>query len=203
MNQDKVFLNEEAKKIMGKEGNVRGEVIRVNIAYIKFKEGKEKLTLLENRLRELGFPLKLNGFKSLKWYPESLSILIILIAKDIFNWQDEDIFKMGNCAPKSSFIVQLLMRHFFSSRKSYEEFPKYWKSHFDFGEIETIEFNEEEKYFIIRIQRYEFHHIACIYYSGYLLRIAQFIIKSKEITINEQKCINRGDPYHEYIVRWQ
>lgn len=196
-------LKEESAKLMEIKGNVRGEVLRVNVAYIKFREGEEGLVLVEEKLKELGFPLKLKGFKSLKWYPESLSVLIILIAKEIFNWKDKDIFEMGNSAPKSSFIVQLLMRNFLSSRKSFEESPKYWKAHFDFGELETYEFNEEEKYFTILIKGYKFHPIMCIYYSGYFLRIAQLFIKSEKITVEETKCVFKGDPYHEYIIKWQ
>ncbi len=202
MNQNRVPLNEEAAKLMEIQGNVRGEVLRVNVAYIRFREGEEGLILVEEKLGELDFPLKLKGFKSLKWYPESLSVLIILVAKEIFNWSDNDVFEMGNSAPKSSFIFQLLMRNFLSSRKSFEESPKYWKAHFDFGELETFEFNEKEKYFTIRVKGYKFHPIMCIYYSGYFLRIAQFIIKSEKITIKEIKCVYRGDSYHEYMINW-
>lgn len=203
MSSNKVSLKEEAAKLMEIKGNVRGEVLRVNVAYIRFREGEEGLILVQERLRELGFSLKLKGFKSLKWYPESLSVLIILISKEIFNWKDKDIFEMGNCAPKSSFIVQLLMRHFLNQRKSFEESPKYWKAHFDFGELEVFEINEKAKYFTILIKGYKFHPIMCIYYSGYFLRIVQFIVKSEKITIEEKRCVFKGDSFHEYIIKWE
>jgi len=196
-------LKEEMAQLIQIKGNVRGEVLRANAAYIKYREGEEGLILIEEKLEELGYPLKFKGFKSLKWYPESLSVLIILIAKDIFNWKNGDIFEMGNSAPKYSFIVQLLMRHFLSPRKCFEESPKYWKAHFDFGELETVEFNEKEKYLIVRVKGYQFHPLICIYHSGYFLRIAQFVIKSQKITIDEVKCIYKGDSCHEYLIKWQ
>src|SRR4030042_2184188 len=203
MTSNRIPLKEEAARLMNIKGNVRGEVLRVNVAYIRFKEGEEGLILVEEKLGELGCPLKLKSFKSLKWYPESLSVLIVLISKDIFNWSDKDVFDMGNSAPKSSFIVQLLMRHFLSSRKSFEEITKYWKAHFDFGELDTFEFNEKEKYFTILIKGYELHPLMCIYYAGYFLRIAQFIIKSEKITVEETKCIHKGDSHHQYVIKWQ
>jgi len=196
-------LKEEMAQLIQIKGNVRGDVLRANAAYIKYREGEEGLILIEEKLEELGYPLKFKGFKSLKWYPESLSVLIILIAKDIFNWKNSDIFEMGNFAPKYSFIVQLLMRHFLSPRKCFEESPKYWKAHFDFGELETVEFNEKEKYLIVRVKGYQFHPLICIYHSGYFLRIAQFVIQSQKITIDEVKCIYKGDSCHEYLIKWQ
>jgi len=203
MNFNTIELKEEAARLMQIQGNVRGEVFRANAAYIRYREGEEAIILLEEKLTELGFPLKFKGFKSLKWYPEALSVLVILVAKDIFVWKEDDIFEMGNSAPKYSFIVQLLMRHFLSARKCFEECPQYWKAHFDFGELETFEFNEKEKYLIIRVKGYDFHPIMCIYHSGYFLRIAQFVIKSKKINIKETKCIYKGDSYHEYLIKWE
>ena len=203
MDQKAIPLKEEAARLMQIKGNVRGEIFRANAAYIKYRKGEEGLVLVEEKLEELGYPLKFQGFKSLKWYPESLSVLVILVAKEIFNWSDSDIFEMGNSAPKYSFITQLLMRHFLSPRKCFAESPKYWKAHFDFGELETLEFNEKEKYLLVQVKGYDFHPIICIYHSGFFLRIAQFAIKSKKITIKETRCIHKGDPYHEYLIKWQ
>lgn len=203
MEEKVISLKEEATKLLQISGNVRGEVFRANAAYIKYREGEEGLLILEEKLEELGYPLKFQGFKSFNWYPESLSVLVILIAKEIFHWSEQDVFEMGNSAPKYSFIVQLLMRHFLSPRKCFAESPKYWQAHFDFGELETFEFNEKEKYLIFQVKGYKFHPLLCIYHSGYFLRIAQLVIKSQKIKIKETKCVYKGDPYDEYLISWQ
>ena len=203
MNHQEFSLKEEASIVMNLQGNTRGEMLRANIDYIRFREGDEGVNVVEKKLAEIGFPLTIKKFKALKWYPESLSVVIVLIAREVFFWPDKDIFDMGNSAPKSSLVVQVLMRHFLSSRRASEEVPKYWRSNFDFGELETFGFDEEGKTFTIRVKGYKFHPVMCIYYAGYLLRIAQFIIKSPEIKIEEQKCVYNNEFCHEYIVKWQ
>ena len=203
MNFKNSSLKEEAAKLMQLEGNVRGEVFLDNAAYIKYREGEEGLILVEEKLAELGYPLKFTAFTSLKWYPESLSVLVILVAKEIFNWSEDDLFEMGNSVPKFSFIVKMLMGHFISPKKCFEESPKYWKSHFDFGELEAAEFNEKEKYLKVRVKGYKFHPFICACHAGYFLRIAQFVLQGEKITIKETKCIHKGDPYHEYLISWQ
>lgn len=203
MSRETPSLNTEASRVMGLKGNTRGGILRANINYIKFREGENSIALVEKKLAELGFPVSIRKFKLLKWYPEALSVLVVLVAKDVFGWSDKDIFDMGNSAPKDSLMVQLLMRHFSSSRQSFQEMPKYWRANFDFGELESFGFDEQSKNFTIRITGYNFHPVMCIYHSGYFLRIAQFIIRSDEINIEEKKCAFDDSPYHEYEIKWK
>ena len=192
----------EIENLMQIKGNVRGGVIQANVVFIREIAGVEKLKAIEDKMAGLGYPLDFSKINIGEWYPEALSVLIILVAKDLFNWTEKDIFEMGNSAPKYSFISKIVMRYFLSLEKIIKEIPNYWKSHFDFGELESYEFNEKEKYLILHEKGYKFHPLLCIYHSGYFLRIAQFAIKSKEITIKETKCMFKGDSYHEYLIRW-
>jgi len=192
----------EIESLMQIKGNVRGGVIQANVVFIRGKTGEEGLRAIENKMAEFGYPFEFNKIKIGEWYPEALSVSIILVAKDLFNWTEKDIFEMGNSAPKYSFISKIVMRYFLSLEKIIKEIPNYWKSHFDFGELESYKFNEKEKYLILHEKGYKFHPLLCIYHSGYFLRIAQFAIKSKEITTEETKCMFKGDPYHEYIIKW-
>lgn len=197
-------LNQEASRLMAIPGNVRGEIFKGNINYIKFKAGQEGLFLLEERIKDLGLPLRLQRFKSLKWYPEFFSVIIMLAIKEVLNWQDKDIFEMGNQVPKSSFVVQVLMKHFGSLKKSFNEYPRYWRAHFDFGDLEIVTLNEQDKYFIFRIRDYAFNSVACAYYAGYFLRISQFNIKSEKIRILENRCSHKEEiDFHEYQVEWE
>lgn len=197
-------LNQEAAKLMNIQGNVRGEVLIGNLRYLKIKEGEKGMVLLGDRLKELGFPLRLHSFKSLKWYPEFFSVLIMLAIKEIFKWQDKDIFDMGNAVPKSSFVVQVLIKHFSSRKLIFNEYPNYWRAHFDFGSLEIIDFNDEKRYFVFRIRGYKFHSVACLYYAGYFLRIAQFGIIGGKAEVEEIRCAQKDNiDYHEYKIKWQ
>jgi hypothetical protein len=198
-----ISLKEEAKRVMEiTKGKVRGAGIQTQIHYIRLKKGEKGVRMVEEKLKELGYPLEFKKVKNLEWYPTGLADLVIIVAKELFNWQDKDIFEMGNNAPKYSFIVRLLMKYFLSPQRSFKESPKYWRKHFTSGVLEAHQFNEKEKYLIIRLI-HQCHPVICIFYSGYFLRIAQYVIKSEKITIEESKCMSKGDPYHEFIIRWR
>jgi len=203
MNQKNISLKEEADRLMRLKGNSRGEILRTHAIYILYRKGEEGLREVEKKMEELGYPLRFKGIHPLSWYPEALSVLVILCAREIFKWKDSDIFDMGNSAPKYSFIVKLLMRYFVSLRRCFEEAPNYWREHFDFGEMEASEISEKEKYLVVRAKGYKFHPLICNFHLGYLLRIAQFIIKNEKIAIEETKCIHKGAPYHEYVISWK
>ena len=113
------MTKEELDKIMQIKGNVRGAIFQTHAVYIRLKKGDEGVKMVEEKLKELGHPLKFEEVKPLDWYPEAISILIMVVIKEIFNWTDKDIFEMGNMAPKSSFIVRLVIKHFLTPQKSW------------------------------------------------------------------------------------
>ena len=121
----------------------------------------------------------------------------------MFHWTERDIFEMGKDAPRYSFISKMLVAYFVSLRKFVAEVPKYWKKRFDTGELEVTELDEEKKYMILREKNHDAHPLVCLYHAGYYQRIAENIIKSNKITVEETGCVFRGDPYHEYIVKWE
>lgn len=191
---------EELKKI---PGNVKGAVILADLEYIKKKAGETALKKIQERLKEMEINIDLAKIKPMDFYPEFFSVLIILLAKEILNLDEDGIFEMGMAAPKLSFFIKILTKFFVSPRKCFEEAPMYWKRHFDFGELEPVQLDEEKKYAIIRVKGYKFHPLICHYHRGYFVQIVQFLTGSKEITANETKCIFRGDPYHEYLIKWK
>ena len=195
---------QEVIEIMKIPGNVRGAILQTLADYIRYKKKDEGVKMVEEKLKELGHPLKFEEIKPLSWYPESTTVLILFASKEVFNWADDDIFEMGNFTPKSSFIVTMFIKHFVSLKKTLEQSNIHWRKNLDFGEFEPTELNEKEKYIVLRIKGvYKFHRLLCIYHGGYFLRVAQFVIKSKKITIEETKCMLKGAPYHEYLVRWE
>ncbi len=193
-------FKKEAERLLKIEGNVRGEIFHTHAAYIRNREGENGVKKVEEKLNELGYPFKFKKFETMDWYPEGLSVLIILITKELFHWKGADVFEMGNSAPKYSFIVRILIKYFLSLRDSFERAPEYWEKHFDFGVLENVEFNEEKKYIVVRKKGYKFHPIMCVYHQGYFLRIVQSVLPKAKI--EETKCVYKGDLCDEYKMSW-
>jgi len=200
---NKTFLKEEAEKLMQIKGNVKGVVLNVTLLYIRNKKGEEGVKLIEETMKELGHSFKFSEIQPLSWYKEGLSVFLILVAKELFDWTDKDIFDMGNSAPKFSLLTKILIRHFVSLRRTFEEANIQWHKHFDFADLEPVQINEKEKYLILRIKGYKFHPLICSYHAGYFLRVTQYVAKTEKIGVEETKCMFKGDDYHEYLIKWE
>ena len=197
-----MISREGLAKLMEIPGNVRGGIIRADLEVIREKRGAKGVEAVEKKMADLGYPIDFKSIKLGEWYPEALSVSLILVARDLFDWGEKDIFDMGYYAPASSFISKIFMKYFLSLKRFLEEVPNYWHKHFDFGELEAYEFDEEKRYIVLREKGYKFHPLMCVYHKGYYLRVAEFAIKSPDITIEETKCMFKGAPYHEYVIKW-
>ncbi len=197
-------LKKIADRLMAKEGDVKGEVFHTHREYILYREGEEGVKRVEERMKELGYPIEFDKINTVKWHKEGLSALVILTAKEVFNWTDEDIFDMGNSAPKHSFIIKVFVKHFFSVKDVFNKAEQYWNKHYNFGGLEKVEFNEEEKYIVVRIKDYDYHEtIVGPYFKGYLLRLSCFALKSDNISVELQKSVFNNSPYNQYIIKWE
>jgi len=199
----KKITKAEIKKLMEIPGKVRGVVFATDLEYVKEKKGERGVGLLKKKIEEWGNPIDYKKVKVTEWYPVGLRAISLLAIKEAFGWGDKEIKDLGNCAPKYSFIVRMLMKSFLSLKRSFEETPKYWTKHYTVGKLEDYEFNDKEKYLVLRLHDFKIHPILCIYYLGYYLRISQYVFESEKITIEETKCMFRGDAYHEFVIRWE
>ncbi len=198
----KELLKEIVERLLEKKGMVRGEKFRTHAAYIKQKKGVDGLRAVENAMKEIGHPFKFNDIRSLDWYPVGLSPAVIIIAKDLFEWNDKDIFDMGYSAPNYSFIFKMTLRIAVSIEKMLKGCSSYWYKNYDFGRVEAF-YNEKEKKIIAKILDFKLDPIMCSYLQGYILRMLQYVIKGIDATIEETKCVHKGDPYEEYVIKWK
>ena len=200
--KDELF-KEEVKKLMRIKGETKGSELVSFAKYIREKRGEEGLRMVEKKMEELGHPFHFDTASEMgRWYPESINVLSILVAKHLFGWDKEDIFNFGYNSAKYSFILKIFVKYFVSFRMVFEGAPKYWRKFLNVGEIEIVEFNEEKKYLILRIINYMFHPIMCDYYAGFFKRIAENSVKSENVKSEETRCSYRGEPYHEYRISW-
>jgi len=145
---------EEADKLMKIRGKTKGSELLTLKKYIEAKYGREGVKKLEKKMTELGYPLYFDEIKPAHWYSEALTVLAIIVAKEIFNWKD--LFEFGYNSPVFSFGVRVFIK-FLPLPLFLKEVPKIWRKFVDVGTLETSQFNEKEKYIIIRFKDYKFH----------------------------------------------
>ncbi|MDI6602506.1 MAG: hypothetical protein QME57_00075 [Patescibacteria group bacterium] len=195
------ITKEEIEKLMKIPGEIRGDALMVLLNTIKEKEGEKEAELFKKKMGELGFSF--DKIDYLKWCPVGFLAISLLIMKEIFNWDEKDFFELGNLSFKMGFIPRILSKYFASVSRILKEAPKIWAKFHTSGKLELYQLNEKKKFTILRLKEYKIHPLVCNVNRGAFLRIAQYVIKSKKITIEETKCMFKGDPYHEFLIRWE
>jgi len=190
-----------ADKIMSLPGNARGEIIASNLKETKESKGQESLKRIEQRMKELGYPIKLQEIRSEEYYQESLNVLINLVKKEIFKMNDRDIFFSGMNGSKLSLFSKMMMSYFISFETIKKHGPRYWDKVFDFGSFEVTKIDKEKKEVVFKIEGYNKSSISCIFQAGYYYGTLKNVF-GKEFFIEETKCIHAGDLFHEYKFNW-
>ncbi len=196
-------LQTVARQLRNFPGKVKGEIFITHESYIRLKEGEIGVKKVEKKMKELGFPIDFNKVKPFEWQDESTSSLVIVVAKNIFNWTEEDVFEMGRFSPRFSFILKLMTKYIISVESLFLNASKYWQKHQSVGYIVPVELNEREKRVVIRVMEFATHPLVCIHRAGYFKGLCEFAIKGKNINIKETACIHNGADYHEYLIQWE
>ncbi len=192
----------ELDKLLEVKGNVRGVVFQTDAKYILKSQGKEGLARLQEKAKELGYPIDYYHSKAMQWYPIGLRVISLVLIKNFFHLTDGQIKEMGLEAPKISFIIKLLARFFVNAARTIKGSPKFWREHYSVGELKIISIDMGKYQFVIRLVGLSVHPVFCKYLEGFFQRIAIFGIRPG-MNCTETKCTFRGDPYHEYYFSWQ
>jgi hypothetical protein len=192
---------QERQRIMLIPGMVRGVVFKTDFEYILNKLGEEKALLLKNKLSGWKIPINYQEIKPLDWYPVGLRVISLLAIQETFGWGDKEIFNLGSSSPKYSFPAAMLMKYFVSIRVAVKEASKLWQKHYSVGKLVVAKIDEKEV--VLQLKDFKIHPVLCVSLEGYFFCIAHYVIRSKEITIQETKCVFRGDPFHEYSIKWK
>jgi len=219
MTQDKI--SEDIKNLKDLPGMARGQTIKNALQSILVMEGEEGLAKLEKKMKELGcweecyselkvryneFPIRYKEFKKIRsfdWYPLWYDLVPIIVAAEIFNWDEERIKEFGRNNQKISFFEKVLLKYFVSPERTFKAASGRWKIHYSVGELESVEFSEREKYLILRLKNFSGHPTFCKLLTGYFEAAASFVVASEKVKGKETKCTFRGDPYHEYLISWE
>jgi len=199
------MLNKDIIKEISKiKGETRGAVFHTDVKYILVKKGENGLNQLKENLKDIiDNDFYSEEIVSTGWYPLWWRVLSLLVIKETFNWGEEEIFDMGACAPKHSFIVKTILRYFVSIEKTFEESGKYWEKHYSIGKLEAPRIDIENKQLVLHLLDFKAHPILCIYFKGYFKSIAGLVVKAEKMFIEETKCMFEDNPYHEFIINWE
>ena len=198
---EEIISKEELEKIMKAKGEVRGDGMRSYADFILKEEGEKGLRKLEEAMAKLGYPIKCTQIKRMDFYPIGLWVLFVLGIKRLFNYDDKKFQEMGIFQLKSSLIIRVFMKYFFSLERAAKELPKIWRQYFTIGEFNTVELNKDKRYLILRLENFRLHPISCQIIIGVLTRATGMIIKDKA-SVKETKCVHRGDDCHEFLIKW-
>lgn len=196
-------LQQIADELKEFKGKARGEAFRTRLEYVRKKEGEDGVKELERKMNELGIDIVFDQITTDTWINEGINSLSVVVAKEIFNWSEEDIFNLGRFSFKTSVITRTVLGYFVSMKKALSVADNYWKKYYDFGELELSEFNEKEKYAIIRKKGYKTHPLLCIQHKGYITAGAELLLRNEDILVEETKCAHKESDYHEYKISWK
>jgi len=196
-------LEQKRNQLFQKEGHIKRHQVKSILKCIERKEGPDEFKKLKKEFKKYNPSFDIDKINHSDWINEGESVFIILLAKDIFNWNDKDIFELGMETGKVSFLLQLFTRYFISIDTIYANAPNYWKKHFDFGRVEMIELNKEKKFIKLRVYGYDFDESICkFFHSGYFYSLASISVKTKNLKVEETVCVHHGGEYNEYIINW-
>ncbi len=196
------LTQKKVREIMKIEGEARGVTLKSDWSYIKNKFGDEGVEKLEKRMKGLGRPLKFEEIKDTKFYPLGLDLISILVIKEIFDFNDKDLEKMGEGEVKFSIFAKLFFKHLVSLKKIAEECSKMFSKHYTRGEIKVKELSKEECYAKIRLVDFNVHPVYCSALKGYFKGMLNLAL-GKDVTVKETKCSHKGDPFHEFVINWE
>lgn len=198
-----MITKEEIQRIKNIQGSARGQTIKNALQSIVIMEGEGGLQKLREKMQELGlWTEEFEKVKIFDWYPLWQDVLLIVVATDFFGWTEGDLKKFGNYNQRVSFFEKTLLRYFLSLETVFNVAPERWKRHYNVGELEPTDFNEEGKFSVIRLRDFSPHSCFCPLLAGYFESATNFVVRSKGVEAIEKKCTFKGDPYHEYLITW-
>ena len=190
------------KNLLRARGEVRGATLIGDREYIVGHCGKSKLKEVEKKLKELGVDLKYEKIKDLEFYPAGLRVISLLAIAEVCNLDKEGVKNLCSLQPKFSLVLKLFSKFLLSTKKAFEQAPNFWREHFTTGELSVKEVNEEKGYVILRLKNFKMYPLYCKCLEGYIKGIAKIIVGSDKVTCEETKCVFKGDPYHEFLIKW-
>ncbi len=198
---EQIISKEELDELNKIKGEIRGVGMKTHSRFILKEEGEGSLEKIEEALADLGVSFKYRNVRIMDFYPLSLYCTVQLVIKRLFNYDDEKFKEMGEFNSRFSLIIRLFMKHFVSVKAMIKQTPNVWRKYFTVGSIKITEYNEKEKYMILRVEDFHITPILCQIIRGFFPGVAQMVVGNKG-TCEEIKCSFKGAPYEEFLFKW-
>jgi hypothetical protein len=192
----------ELKKLLRVKGLVRGSVLKTDLKYVLDKKDKEGVKKVKKEIKKAVPGLDYDKIKNTDWYPVGWRAISLLIIIETFNWNEKEIFKMGQAAPKNSFIARTILRFFVSLKKTAEEIPRYWKKHYSVGKMVDKKIDIKKREITIYLKDFNIHPYLFNYFRGYLHTIAELATKSENVAIKGAEITSPKKPYYQFTIKW-
>jgi len=198
-----VITRSEFQDIINLEGQVRGSTLNTDAAYVEICGGKSGIHAVQERFRQLGYPIEYKNIRDMAWYPVCMRVLSLRVIQDVFDMKEDAIRDMGDTAPKFSFVVKVFMKFAGMPEHARTRIPEYWRMHYSVGEMRVDELNDEAGYMVLHLGNFMLHPVLCGYLEGYFRRLLQFSFVTQEVRSRETKCAFNGADRHEYHIAWK
>ena len=196
-----IITKEIADGFMKIKGEVRGIAPKSHVQFVVEEKGEKALKKIEGKMAELGQSIKYKNIRPMSFYPIGLEAVILLVIKELFDFNDEKFREIGRYQSKTSLIIKLFMKYFVSMKVVAEKTPEMWRKYYTVGDFKATELNEKEKYVILQIKDFKVHQVHCRMLEGYFVNVVKMVTK-ESATCKETKCPFKGDEYHEFLIKW-
>ena len=197
-----IISQEELNKIKQIQGKIIGFSFREDFEFIKNKKGEEGLRKIERALQDLGYFFKPDDIKKYQWYPWYQNILILVLAKNIFHWNEKVFWEWGRFNAKISFIAKLMMKFFVSFERLLKEAGNYWQRYFTLGKLEVETLNQRERFTILILKEFPSHPLFCRELEGFFWQTASYVLPKEGLKVEEIECPFQGGKVHRFKISW-
>lgn len=201
-NMEKIISEEEVRKYMEIPGEVKGLFLMTKADYIRKNEGQDGVKRLEQAMADFGYPLEYKEIKSTAFYPLGLFIFHFTALHRLFGYDEKRFSEMGIAEAKnSSPLIRIFLSHFVSLERLAQVVPKMWRDQFSIGSLKAVRIDKSGKQFAVRLDDFIGDPYMCSSLVGYFSAILSMVV-GEAVSCEEIKCAHRGDPCHEFLLKW-
>ena len=202
-NENKKLLEKEIPELMKLRGQERAADTKYLIEYVKGKEGSEGYDKLIVELKKFGFIVPdLSQANDTDWISETVAHVFFIGACRVFDWNEEEIFKMGRGIMSFSKTLKIFVKYFYSPEKTIQKTADSWNKYFSYGRIKLLNFDAVKKEGLMELHDFKSHPLVCLYFSGIFSEILELATGSKKAMVKETKCMFGGNNCHEFKLSW-
>jgi len=199
---EEIILKEELDNIKKTQGEVTGDCIKNDLDFVLKKEGKEGLKGVEDAMAKAGYPINYKKLGLTDIYPAAFPVALIIIIKRLFNYDENDLEKMGRVEARiSSKMIRAFLKYFVSLSLLANNAQRMWRAHYKMGDFNVTDYDIKKGYVRFRIENFKTHVFICQVFKGYFAGFLEMIV-GKKTTGEETKCTFKGDDYHEFLIKW-